>query len=109
MAKAKLSIGPAVDKIPSVNRKHRRGRVDTVRKALMAAAPGTILPVYTASDASAANLALILRKTKGLPLAKAVVRKHIIYVQRTQDAVAQDVVATDAVATVPELNTTNAV
>ncbi len=97
MAKAKLSIGPAVDKIPGVNRKQRRNRVDTIRKALMAAKPGDILPVYTGSSPSASNLALILRKTKNLPLAQAVVRRHIIYVQRSGETEvgvtqAQDVV-----------------
>lgn len=79
---AKMSIGQAVDKIPGVNRKQRKTRVDQIRKALTAAKPGAILPVYTGSPASAANLALTLRKASIPILQQAVVRRHIVYVQK---------------------------
>lgn len=102
MAKmAKMSIGTPITSIPGVTRKHRKTRIDTVRRALTKAAAGQILPIYTGSPSSAANLAGIVRKEMTRLAAIVAVRRHIVYVQRAGTV--------DGLAAAPETTTTTAV
>lgn len=98
MAKlAKMSIGAPVANIPAPTRKLRRTRLDVVRRALMKTEPGTILPVYTGSAPSAANLATMLRKAGTDLVSTIAVRKHIVYVQRGTGATSGTTPGQDAV------------